>query len=87
MATLTAEREWLGQRRTAGGVTGPSTFIRFFPVGPNEAFRFAFGSDRGWIGLGDQGDTGDTVPWPSAPMTFTADRSRLHLPGHDVNHT
>ena len=64
---FSAEGEWLGQRTTAGSITGPPTFIRFFPVGPNEAFRFAFGSDRGWVGLDSRGDTGDTVPWASAP--------------------
>lgn len=64
---FSAEGEWLGQRTTAGSITGPPTFIRFFPVGPNEAFRFAFGSDRGWVGLDNRGDTGDTVAWASAP--------------------
>ncbi len=64
---FSAAGEWLGQRRTAGSITGPPTFIRFFPVGPNEAFLFAFGSDRGWVGLDSGGDTGDTVPWATAP--------------------
>lgn len=66
---FSAEGEWLGQRRTAGGITGSPAFIRFFPVGPNEAFRFAVSPDMGtvWVGLDGHGDTGDTVPWLTAP--------------------
>ncbi len=66
---FSAEGEWLGQRRTSGGISGSPTFIRFFPVGPDEAFRFAVSPDAGslWVGLDSRGDTGDTVPWLAAP--------------------
>ena len=64
---FSAAGEWLGQRRTAGSVTGPPSMIRFYPVGANEVFRLAFGSDRGWVGLDSGGDTGDTVPGVTAP--------------------
>ena len=66
---FSAQGDWLGQRRTAGGITGSPAFIRFFPVGPNEAFRFAVGPDMGslWVGLDGRGDTGDTVPMLTAP--------------------
>ena len=60
---FSAAGEWLGQRRTAGSVTGPPSFIRFYTVGANEVFLYAFGSYRGWVGLDSRGDTGDTVPW------------------------
>ena len=59
--------EWLGQRRTAGSVSGSPAFMRFFPVGPDEAFRLAVGGRVIWVGLDSRGDTGDTVPWLSAP--------------------
>ena len=61
---FSAEGEWLEQRRTAGSISGSPTFIRFFPVGPDEAFRFALSPDRGslWVGLDSRGGTGDTVP-------------------------
>ena len=61
---FSAEGEWLGQRRTAGGISGSSAYIRFYPVGADELFRFALTADRGslWVGLDSRGDTGDTVP-------------------------
>lgn len=59
---FSAEGEWLGQRRTAGGMTGSAAFMRFYPVGPNEAFRLALGGRVLWVGLDGRGDTGDTVP-------------------------
>lgn len=55
--------EWLGQRRTAGSMTGSAAFMRFFPVGPDEAFRLALGGRVLWVGLDSRGDTGDTVPF------------------------
>lgn len=58
--------EWLGQRRTAGSVSGSPAFMRFFPVGPDEAFRVALGGRFIWVGIDSRGDTGDTVPWLSA---------------------
>ncbi len=65
--------EWLGQRRTAGGMTGSAAFMRFFPVGPDEVFRLSLGGDRTlWAGLDSRGDTGDTVPYL---------RSSADLPG------
>ena len=62
---FSAEGEWLGQRRTAGGLTGSSAYIRFYPVGANEVFRFALTPGLGslWVGLDSRGDTGDTVPF------------------------
>lgn len=59
--------EWLGQRRTAGSVSGSPTFMRFFPVGPDEAFRLALGGRFLWVGLDSRGDTGDSVSLVSAP--------------------
>ena len=63
---FSAAGEWLGQRRTAGSVSGSPAFMRFFPVGPDEAFRLALGGRVLWVGLDSRGDTGDTVPWLAA---------------------
>ena len=66
---FSAEGEWLGQRRTAGGLSGSPAFIRFFPVGANEIFRFALDPDLGtvYVGFDSDGDTGDTVSFHTAP--------------------
>ena len=66
---FSGEGEWLGQRRTAGGVTGSAAHIRFYPVGENEVFRFALGPGTGtlWVGLDSRGDTGDTLLPVTAP--------------------
>ena len=63
---FSAEGEWLGQRSTTRGMTGSPAFIRFYPVGTNEAFRFARDPDLGmtWVGLDNLGETGDTMPMP-----------------------
>ena len=69
---FSAEGEWLGQRRTVmAGFSGSPAFIRFFPVGPNEVFRFAYSLEREtiWVGHHATGDTGDTVPGPRSPVT------------------
>lgn len=71
---FSAEGEWLGQRRTAGGMTGSPAFMRFFPVGPDEVFRLALGGSVLWAGLDSRGDTGDTIPF----LTVTAPED---LPG------
>lgn len=71
---FSAEGEWLGQRRTAGSVTGSPAFMRFFPVGPDEVFRLALGGRVLWAGLDSRGDTGDTIPF----LTVTAPED---LPG------
>ena len=65
---FTAQGEWLGQRRTTGGLTGSAARVRFYPVGANEVFRYALGPDlkSQWVGLGAGGDTGDTVPFLTA---------------------
>ena len=72
-----AEGEWLGQRRTQGGVTGQSSRVRLFPVGPDEVFRSALGpvyeSPLGpalkslFVGLDSRGETGDTLARLTAP--------------------
>ncbi|MDE2793504.1 MAG: 6-bladed beta-propeller [Gemmatimonadota bacterium] len=61
---FSAEGEWLGQRRTTAGWTGSSALLRFYPVGPNEVFRYALGPDLEslWVGHHSGGDTGDTLP-------------------------
>ena len=66
---FSADGEWLGQRRTAGGLTGSPAFIRFFPVGEDEAFRFARDPDLGvrWVGFDSGGETGDSVSFLTAP--------------------
>lgn len=69
---FSAEGEWLGQRRTVmAGFSGSPAFIRFYPVGPNEVFRFAYSLEREtiWVGHHGSGDTGDTVPGPRSPET------------------
>lgn len=69
---FSAEGEWLGQRTTVmAGFSGSPAFIRFFPVGPNEVFRFAYSLEREtiWVGHHATGDTGDTVPGPRSPVT------------------
>lgn len=69
LGEFSAEGEWLGQRRTAGGLTGSPAMIRLYPVGANEVFRFAYGPERGqrWVGHHAGGDTGDTVPLLQVP--------------------
>ena len=65
---FSAEGEWLGQRRTAGGLSGSPAFIRFYPVGANEAFRFARVPDGTvLVGHHSRGETGDTVSFLRAP--------------------
>ncbi len=69
---FSAEGEWLGQRTTVmAGFSGSPAFIRFYPVGPNEIFRFAYSLEREaiWVGHHATGDTGDTVPGPRSPET------------------
>ncbi|MDE2982332.1 MAG: 6-bladed beta-propeller [Gemmatimonadota bacterium] len=65
---FSAEGEWLGQRRTLmAGFSGSPEFIRFYPVGPDEVFRFAYSPEREamvWVGHQGSGDTGDTVAGP-----------------------
>lgn len=62
---FSADGVWLGQRRTAAGLTGSSAEIRLYPVGVDEAFRFALGPEMEsqWIGLRSGGDTGDTLTY------------------------
>ena len=65
---FSAEGEWLGQRRTAGGLSGSPAFMRFYPVGANEAFRFARVADgTALVGHHSRGETGDTVSFLWAP--------------------
>ena len=80
---FSADGEWLGQRRTTGGLTG--TGIRFYTVGADEVFRFALGSDMEseWVGLDSRGDTGDTLPYlrtaedlPGATPTIVCEYER-----------
>ena len=64
------EGEWLGQRRTRAGVTGPPDLVRLYSVGPDEVFRDAVSDqryERHLIGLSSRGDTGDTLAWLRAP--------------------
>lgn len=68
-----ADGEWLGQRTTVmAGFSGSPAFIRFYPIGPNEVFRFAYSLEREaiWVGHNATGDTGDTVPGPRSPETL-----------------
>ena len=60
---FSADGEWLGQRATAGGVTGSAASLRLYPVGPDEVFRLALGGDMEsvWVGHDSGGDTGDTL--------------------------
>lgn len=68
-----AAGEWLGQRGTMAGVTGHPGLVRLYPVGPDEVFRYAVGSDLETllVGLSSLGETGDTLAWlrlpPSGP--------------------
>ena len=61
---FSGDGQWLGQRQTAGGWTGSPALLRFYPVGPNEVFRYALGPDLEslWVGHHSTGDTGDTLP-------------------------
>ena len=69
IGAFSAEGEWLGQWNIEGGVTGSPAFIRFYPVGPDEAFRFDFGSGGKsvFVGYGSRGETGDRLPWLTDP--------------------
>ncbi len=80
---FSAEGEWLGQRRTAGGVTGSAAQIRLYTVGPNEVFRFAISPAR-WVGHHSGGDTGDTVPWLDEPEDLTGMVASIFCEGEEV---
>lgn len=57
---FSAAGERLGERRTAGGMTGSAARLRFYQVGPDEVFRWAV-TEGLWVGHFSGGDTGDTV--------------------------
>ena len=66
---FSAEGELLGVRTIRGGLTGSAAQVRFFPVGPDETFRYALGPnvETLFVGLDSRGETGDTLPWLRAP--------------------
>ena len=66
-----ADGEWLGQRRTQTGVTGPPDVLRMFAVGPDEVFRHDVGPrlETRYVGLNSRGDTGDTLTRLSGPSS------------------
>ena len=57
--------EWLGQRRTAGSISGSPAFMRFFPVGPDEAFRRRSAVDSsGWASTAAETRATPCPGWP-----------------------
>ena len=73
--------EWLGQRNTQTGVTGPPDVLRLYSVGPDEVFRRDL--ENRYIGLNSRGQTGDTLAslrgpssGPPAYIECRYDRSR-----------
>lgn len=64
---ISAEGEWLGQRRTVAAM-GASAEIRFYPVGRNQVYATELGRSREagrlgrrWVGHSAEGETADTV--------------------------
>ena len=67
ISEFSAEGEYLGQRRVRGAMGGPPGWVRFYPVGADEAYRVTPAVDptpgRWWrfVGLDSRGETGDTL--------------------------
>lgn len=59
----------LGQRRSQGGLSGAPAAIRFYSVGPDEAYQFAIGTGREntFVGHHSRGLTGDTLRRMASP--------------------
>ena len=56
---FSADGRFRGQRRTEGGLSGAPAGIRFYPVGFDEAYQFAYGIR--YVGHNGRGLTGDTL--------------------------
>ena len=69
VSEFSADGEFLGQRRTQGGLSGAPAAIRLYPVGPDEAYQFAIGNDRESVFAGhdSRGPTGDTLRRMAGP--------------------
>ncbi|WP_423930087.1 hypothetical protein [Candidatus Palauibacter sp.] len=69
---LSAEGAWLGQRDVPSGFTGSPSQLRFFPVGPDEAFAAGLrtgpaGLELVFVGHDSRGVTGDTLSYMRSP--------------------
>lgn len=77
ISQFSAEGEYLGQRRVRGAMGGPPGWVRFYPVGADEAYRVTPATDptpgRWWefIGLDSRGETGDTLSLLAGPSAVT----------------
>ena len=67
ISEFSAEGEYLGQRRVRGAMGGPPGWVRFYPVGADEAYRVTLAVNptpgRWWqfVGLDSRSETGDTL--------------------------
>lgn len=65
ISEFSAGGEFLGQRRIQGGLSGGSGWVRFWPVGADEAYHVTRTSvpGRSWefVGVDSRGETGDTL--------------------------
>ena len=79
ISEFSAEGEYLGQRRVRGAMGGPPGWVRFYPVGADEAYRVTPAVDptpgRWWefIGLDGRGETGDTLSLLAGSSAVTID--------------
>ena len=77
ISEFSAEGDYLGQRRVRGAMGGPPGWVRFYPVGADEAYRVTLAdnprSGRWWefIGVDSRGETGDTLVQLEGPSATT----------------
>ena len=70
VAELSREGQWLGTRPAPGGVSGPNTMIRFYPIGDTTVYQWGVESTNGqmhfvWI---DQRPSGPSGEWPQLSL-------------------
>ena len=77
ISEFSAEGAYQGQRRIRGALSGGPGWVRFHPVGADEAYRVTLAADpspgRWWeyIGLDSRGETGDTLLQLAGPRAAT----------------
>ena len=88
ISEFSAEGEYLGQRRIQGGLSGGSGWVRFWPVGADEAYHVTLSSvpGRSWefVGVDSRGETGDTLlqlEGPNSPSINCERGGSIHFFG------